>query len=249
MRVALIGTGNLATHLVKAFEVCNDLVCVQWIGRKAVPPYASTTIAYYTSFQPQIETDVCLLAISDDQIETVAQQLPNQNMLVAHTSGAVSKNVLMPAKRKGVFYPVQSFLRDKAINWKEIPICIEAESETDETILRKLASFLTEHISVLSENQRLHLHTAAVFANNFCTHLLGVSQSITEKSQLPFTLLEPLIKETFRRSFAHQANEVQTGPAKRNDMKTQEKHIAILTEEQTTIYQMLSQSIFNTFKA
>lgn len=246
MRIALIGTGNLAIHLVHALTTCSTTELVQWVGRKSTPPKPSLNIPYYTEYQQHIEVDLCLIAISDDAISTVAQQLKNIDVLVAHTAGAVSVHELNPIKRKGVFYPLQSFKESIPVNWSTIPICIETTNIEDIEILEKLASQLSESVYQINENQRLQLHTAAVFANNFCNHLIGVSQNITAKAALPFSILQPLIRETFERSFSNLATTLQTGPAKRNDAITQQKHLSILQKEDAELYRILSQSIFNT---
>ncbi len=247
MRIALIGTGNLAVHLIKAFETCNDTQLVQWIGRKKTPPKQILNAPYFTHYQQNINSDLCLVAISDDEISSVAKQLKDIDVFVAHTAGAVSMDELNPVKRKGVFYPLQSFKESFPVNWSSIPICIEATHTEDVKLLRKLASQLSENVHQITEHQRLQLHTAAVFSNNFCNHLLGVSQNITSKAALPFSILHPIIRETFERSFSNQASELQTGPAKRNDTITQQKHQSVLSADDAELYRIISQSIFNTY--
>ena len=246
MRIALIGTGNLAIHLVHALETCNATQLVQWIGRKNTPPRQNLNTPYFTQYQQNIDADLCLVAIADDAIASTAEQLINSDVLVAHTAGAVSIDELKPLKRKGVFYPLQSFKKNAPLDWSTIPICIEANHGDDVILLEKLASQLSGSVHQITESQRLQLHTAAVFTNNFCNHLLGIGQSITTKAALPFSLLHPIIRDTFEQSFASQAVALQTGPAKRNDIRTQQKHLSVLSEADAELYRILSKSIFNT---
>lgn len=246
MRIALIGTGNLAIHLLKAFEKCPQISCVQWIGRKAEPPITSNKTPYFVEYQHDIQNDICLIAVSDDAIQPIAQQLKDNDTLVAHTAGAVSLGTLAPLPRKGVFYPLQSFMQHLTVEWSSIPICVEAENQEDTLLLKSLAHLLSKEVHEISEQQRLNLHTAAVFANNFCNHLLNTSQQITTKAEVPFSLLHPLISETFKRTFVQKASQIQTGPAIRNDLETQKKHLALLSDKEAELYRSLSQSIFNT---
>ena len=246
MRIALIGTGNLAIHLVHALEKCNAVELVQWIGRNETPPKQIPNTPYFTRYQQNIDVDLCLISVTDDAISSVAQQLKESDVLVAHTAGAVSMGELKTLKRKGVFYPLQSFKETIPVDWSTVPICIEATNSEDLELLTKLASQLSENVHQISESQRLQLHTAAVFANNFCNHIISISQNIAAKAALPFSVLHPLIQETFKRSFSNKAFALQTGPAKRNDTLTQQKHLSVLSEEDAELYRILSQSIFNT---
>ena len=246
MRIALFGTGNLATHFLNVFEKLEAISCVQWIGRHKNPPAVNTT-PYFNSFQNKIEVDICILAISDDYIVEVAQSF-NTDALVVHTAAARSLDELAPHKRRGVLYPLQSFVKELNINWENIPICLESNDENDLFILEKLAQKLSDEVHVVNSKQRLKLHTAAVFANNFCNHLLGISQNIISEIGLPHALLHPIIKETLSRSLHSNTRKHQSGPAKRNDINTQSKHVDILTADQATLYLALSQSIYKTHK-
>ena len=167
---------------------------------------------------------------------------------MVHTAAARSLDELAPHKRRGVLYPLQSFVKELNINWENIPICLESNDENDLCILEKLAQKLSDEVHVVNTKQRLKLHTAAVFANNFCNHLLGISQNIISEIGLPHTLLHQIIKETLSRSLHSNTRKHQSGPAKRNDINTQSKHIDILTADQATLYLALSQSIYKTHK-
>lgn len=246
MHIALIGTGNLATHLAFALSKCTQVCVGQWIGRTPTPSKKINSVPYFDSFQENIDVDICIVAVSDDAVKKVAAKLAKTKALVVHTAGALSKNVLSPIQRKGVFYPLQSFLKDTAVSWNEIPICLEADNKSDLRLLHELATYLTAEIHHIDEQQRLKLHTAAVFANNFGNHLLGISQHLVADAKLPSSILKPLVTETFKRSFLNHPFETQTGPAKRNDMTSQKKHLTVLSDDEAKLYKILSKSILNT---
>ena len=55
-----------------------------------------------------------------------------------------------------------------------------------------------------------------------------IGNDILNDSQLPFELLQPLIYETAKKIESLTPIESQTGPARRNDLKTIEKHLHLL---------------------
>ncbi|MDO9137294.1 MAG: DUF2520 domain-containing protein, partial [Lutibacter sp.] len=78
-------------------------------------------------------------------------------------------------------------------------------------------------------------------------HLYHIGHEICEQNKVPFEILLPLILETANKISTLSPLEAQTGPAKRNDTKTIEKHKAMLTENQIEIYTLLTNSIYNTY--
>lgn len=89
------------------------------------------------------------------------------------------------------------------------------------------------------------MHLAAVFACNFTNHLLGISQQVLAPHQLDFALLQPLVTETIRKSFANIPFRVQTGPAVRSDENTLHHHRHLLQNQPgyLAVYNVLTQSI------
>ena len=69
---------------------------------------------------------------------------------------------------------------------------------------------------------------AAVFVNNFVNYLYQIGEDILSEDGIPFDLLKPLIKETANKIEILSPKEAQTGPAKRSDSKTIEKHLKLL---------------------
>lgn len=254
IKVSIIGSGNVAQHLITAFQNLeksgNEMELVQVFSRKqetlthVLPPEKIST--KYTDLQ---EADLYIIAVSDDVIETVSAQLPFKNRLVVHTSGSVPLSTLHDNNRKGVFYPLQTFTKGKAIDFKTIPICLEAENPTDYQVLDKVAKVLSDKVHAINSEQRKALHVAAVFVNNFTNHLYSIGNEICLENQIPFDILKPLIQETVEKVLTLSPDEAQTGPAIRNDQKTIASHEAFLTHEnQLIIYKILTQSIQNNGK-
>jgi predicted short-subunit dehydrogenase-like oxidoreductase (DUF2520 family) len=249
--VILIGTGNVATQLYDNFLLHPSIKVVQVIGRSA------KSLAYFTS---KTETslitgiikkaDVYFIAISDDAIETVAHELTDVDGLVVHTSGSVPLSILSKLKRIGVFYPLQTFTKEKKLDFRNIPICLEIENKEEHKALNFIAETISNTVYDITSEQRKSLHLAAVFVNNFTNYMYRMGQEICEEHEVPFAILKPLIHETANKIDVISPENAQTGPARRNDIQTMQLHLDQLqTDEKKEIYKLLSESIQKKYKS
>lgn len=246
-RLVICGTGNVARHLFDAFQASEEIKVVQIAGRN------ENTLAYFGShvnttdnFRHLEEADIYLLAVSDDAIEAISREL-KQGFLV-HCSGSTSILRLPATVRRGVFYPLQTFSKELQVNFNNIPICLEAENENDYRLLQKLAGAISKKVCRVSSEQRLVLHLAAVFVNNFTNHLFHIGHMICEQKDLSFDLLLPLIEETVRKLKHMPPMDAQTGPARRQDMHTQQLQLEQLKDRTyQAIYKTISESIQATY--
>jgi predicted short-subunit dehydrogenase-like oxidoreductase (DUF2520 family) len=244
IQVILLGSGNVATHLFQAFSKADEIEVVQVFSRTISKDFPE--ILQISDFSKIVEADVYIICVSDSAISSVSSQLQFENRLVVHTSGSSDLNVLDSKNNKGVFYPLQTFTKNKAIDFSEIPICLEAETVSDFNVIEKVAKSISKNIHAISSEQRKALHVAAVFVCNFTNHLYQIGNEICMENAIPFEILQPLIKETVEKIQSLSPSEAQTGPAVRNDHKTIEKHIDFLTyENQKEIYKILTKSIQN----
>ncbi|MEK8179959.1 DUF2520 domain-containing protein [Flavobacterium buctense] len=247
IQVTIIGSGNVALHLIKAFKKKAEIELVQVFSRKpeTVIDFVNSDqiIADYNLLHP---VDLFIIAVSDDAIASVSNQIPFQNQLVVHTSGSVNIGALKDKNRKGVFYPLQTFSKSKAVDFKIIPICLEAENKNDYKTLETVAKSISEVIYHVNSEQRKALHVAAVFVSNFVNHLYQMGNEICTENHLSFDILKPLIQETANKILTLSPKEAQTGPAKRNDTQTINSHLSFLTDEnQKEIYKLLTKSIID----
>lgn len=242
--VIVLGTGNVGTHLIKTFLNTKNVKLVQVFSRNkySLNPFKNST-STTTSIESLKKADVYLIAISDNAISKFSSQLEGKNKLVVHTSGSVSLDALKNNGGKGVFYPLQTFSKKHDVDFNSIPICIETEKKDDLQLLEKLAKSISDKVYVVDSKQRKQLHIAAVYANNFVNHLYKIGYDICNEHDIPFEILHPLILETAQKVAINRPIEVQTGPAHRNDTKTINAHLKLLTGEQKEIYQLLTKSI------
>ncbi|MCK0189058.1 Rossmann-like and DUF2520 domain-containing protein [Arenibacter sp. F20364] len=243
--IVLLGTGNVAKHLFNAFGRIREVNILQVLGRDEDHlSYFKEKVATASDFTKIMDSDIYIIAVSDDAISKVAPFLQQKKGLVAHTSGSVPLKSLGRQKSRGVFYPLQSFSEGRTIDFKKVPICIEAEDKNDLALLKKLAQFLSLEVHEISSDQRKSLHLAAVFVNNFTNYLFTIGHNICKDNNLPFSILTPLIKETVNKLDYLPPDDAQTGPAKRNDAKTMERHINQLNNKNyQDIYSLLSKLI------
>ena len=246
--VIVLGTGNVGTHLTTAFLAAENVTLTQVYSRKksslaSLKNKVNTT----TTISNLKEADVYVIAISDDAIAEFSSQLDLKNKLVVHTSGSVALNMLKNNGSKGVFYPLQTFSKKKAVHFNNIPICVEAENKADVKLLKELASSISNTVFTIDSEQRKQLHIAAVFANNFVNYLYKIAFDICEEHTIPFATLLPLISETAQKITHANPADIQTGPARRNDVKTINTHLKLLTGEHQKIYQLLTESIQKTY--
>jgi len=247
IKVVIIGSGNVAQHLILAFQKARDIELVQVFARNKSNLSHLFDVDKITSDYNQLkEADLYIISVSDDAINEVSHLLPFNNKLVAHTSGSVAIDELCSTNRKSVFYPLQTLSKKKEVNFKEVPLCIEAQNETDLKLLTEVAKCISDKVFEVNSEQRKSLHVAAVFVSNFVNHLYKIGSDICTEHHVPFEILKPLILETAKKVQVLSPNDAQTGPAKRKDTTTINKHLAILTDEnQQEIYKILTKSIID----
>jgi predicted short-subunit dehydrogenase-like oxidoreductase (DUF2520 family) len=247
--IVVIGFGNVGRHLCEAFQDTPDVALVQIYNRsEIVLPTSLRQIPVTHSISELVDADLYLIALPDDLISDFSAKLAQKDNLIVHTSGGVAMNKLHNSNRKGVFYPLQSFSKNRRPDLHKTPVCIEAERKSDLNLLRKLGESISGKVVEISSEERGKLHLSAVFVNNFVNHLYHISESILEEADIDFNLLKPLILETANKIEAISASEAQTGPALRGDIKTIEKHLHLLKDSPfREIYKHLTSSIQETY--
>ena len=240
--VVILGSGNVASQLIKAFLKIDTINLKQVYTRNQEDINTlKDSINTTNDISLLKQADVTIIAVSDDAISSISSHI--KNSFVVHTSGSVDMKSLNNIGRKGVFYPLQSFSKKKKVDFKNIPICLESETNEDLLKLEELVSLLQSKSYILSSHQRKKIHVAAVFANNFSNHMYTIANEICEKYNIPFDILHPLIEETSNKIKNLTPEKAQTGPAKRNDAETIENHLNLLSEKQQEIYLKITQSI------
>jgi len=246
--IVIIGTGNTATVLGRKLKQAGHTI-VQVAGRNPVSAGLLAAELNATPCTDPIhlyrEASFYLLAVSDHALAGIQNEWKLPNRLVAHTAGAVSVEVLKDiADAYGVFYPLQS-LRKEIKQSPEIPLLVDGNTEAVKDKLRGIALSVSPLVTTAGDAQRLQQHLAAVLVNNFTNHLYALAESYCRQNGLDFHYLLPLIKETAMRLDTFPPQQVQTGPAIRNDTDTIRRHLELLKDNEALkeIYLLLTRSI------
>ena len=250
MKISFIGAGNIAQSLAAAF--CgsgHELLQVYAPTRAHAQEFADATGAACAASCAEVAgggADFIIIATPDSAIASVVAALSSTAATALHVSGSTAIDVFhSQVERYGVMYPLQTFSKGCAIDdFSAIPVFVEAES--DETLQRilSLAGSISGAVEPMNSAQRLALHIAAVFACNFVNAMLADAFGICAAQGVDPQHLHPLVGETVRKAFASgNPAAVQTGPAKRNDSATINRHLQYLAGETREIYRAVSRKL------
>lgn len=243
MQIVIIGSGNVAYHLAKAF-VLNNIPLAQIFGRNEEElRKISGELNIHFSTEYLQEADLYIICVSDRSVEDVSKMIVRKDCLVAHTSGSLPKEILAGDYRKASFYPLQTFSKSKALDYSKIPFFVEAENENDLQTLFTMASKISENVMESTHEKRKYIHLTAVFACNFVNHLFARAKEISDLQEIPFDYFLPLIDETVQKIHEIDPKSAQTGPAVRNDRRILELHQQLLQGESLEIYKTMNHSI------
>ena len=233
MKIVIIGAGNVAFHLIKSItnsghqlvQIYNRTIENIKESTKKIPLSDSIGGIYPNA-------DIYIICVKDNAIEEIANQLKMNNKLVLHTSGNRTMDILQNSSSNyGIFYPIQSFTKDIPLNFKKVPIIIEANNAEALEMLKSFAESISERVIEMDLEKRQKLNIAGVFVNNFTNHLYHLMDEYLEKESIDFSILHPIIQNTVDKIKIKSPRACQTGPAIRNDQETIENQKKILEKE------------------
>lgn len=250
--ITIIGSGNVAQQLGPALKrsgyYIQEIISRNPITGKSLAKKLKASFS--KEFSQIIDTGgIVIIAVKDDAIPDIIKQLPKlTNSLVIHTSGATDISLLKKKfKHCGVFWQVQTIKARTKVDFKKVPLVIEANTTSSQKKLMQLTRSLSKKVYILNSAQRRVLHLGAVWVNNFSNHLYYLSEMLLKKHNLPYELVGPLILSTAEGGTID-PKASQTGPAKRNDKKTMQAHLKLLPDKKyRDLYKLISKSIINLY--
>lgn len=233
MRIVLIGRGRLATNLEHALlQAGHDVVSINSRTLESLP----------------LEADVFVVAVKDAALTDVlrAATKGREDQLFVHTAGSMPMNLFAGlTAHYGVFYPMQTFSKERLVDFNEISVFLETNDAASMERLKMLAATLTPHVYELDSEGRKHLHLAAVFACNFVNHCYALSAEVLKAKGVPFSVMLPLVDETAQKVHELSPKDAQTGPAVRGDQNVMQMQAGMLADIPAVkqIYEALSNDI------
>ena len=248
-RIVVVGAGNMATSLVMALKKSGNTPVAIW-SRTLESATSLGNMAgceYTNDIQALPDADIVIVSVVDSAFLDVAHSVAGRYplSLILHTAGSIPMDMLREAgaSRYGVLYPMQTMNKNNIVPFDNVTIFVEGHDEQATLSIEKLASLLSRKVVRATSEQRRYLHLAAVFACNFPNAVYNMAAEILERNGLPFDAMLPLIDEAARKVHLMPPAMAQTGPAKRKDHNVMASHQAMLDEDLSEIYAMMSSYI------
>ncbi len=243
-RIGIIGNGNVSFHFNKWFKQAGHQITSIYSRHETKELTTKTNLDY------QNETcDFIIIAVNDDVISEIVSAIKNVgNAIILHTSGTIPLSIFegFNLQNYGVLYPLQTLQKNKDIALVNVPFLLESNHLETQSKLSMLCDTTNITYQFVDSTKRLTYHLAAVIASNFTNHLLSIADQVLKENDSNLDLLKPLIMETVQKAFELSPIASQTGPAKRQDHQTMQKHLDLLdSDRHSEIYELISQSIIS----
>lgn len=255
-KLILMGAGNLAWHLGPALRDAGySILQVFSRSEDSARSLAERLDSRWTTDPGQLEpdADIQVFCVSDRVIPDLLCRIElKKRPMMVHTAGSVPADIFKGISAEyGVLYPLMTFSKERPVDFRGIPVCIEGNSPNSTAILERMAGRISNRMYRMDSQNRKILHLAGIIACNFSNHMYHLSQDILLSKGMDFNLLKPLIMETASKVIEMDPAAAQTGPASRNDSEVVRSHIELLNDnpELQKLYTFVSDSITNHFRS
>ena len=250
-KVAIIGSGNVAYTYSKV--LINNGIYPKYIlirNKDRAPEVEKMFgVKATTDYNMLSDCDLIIIAVKDDAIKDVASYLRGSNAVLVHTSGTQKSTVLNVVENYGIIYPLQTISKDYEIDFKSVPLLINASTLEVKDKLKSMAQIMSDIVIECKDEDRSYIHMNAVYVSNFVNVMLQIGEKLLRRKSLDISILEPLVKETINKAFAMGAENALTGPARRHDTNTINNHLNLLNDdvEEKKIYELLTNYILKKY--
>ena len=256
IRIGFIGAGKVGFSLGKYFAE-HDVHVSGYYSRNLDSSKEAaifTNSKYYEKIEDLIiESDTLFLTVSDQAIGKVYSEIQKYNLsgkILAHCSGAMTSEIFSGISQKGALgcsvHPICA-VSSKQTGYRDLSKAYFTIEGNDNNQLLSLLQKCGNPVEILSSEHKIKYHGAAVFASNLVIALYhraaemlkacGLSEEFSKKA------LEPLFLQNCNNIVTKGVVSSLTGPIERGDDGTVRKHLAVLEEEEKTLYQLLSREL------
>jgi len=252
-QISVIGSGNVATNLAHALHqagfMINEIYSRNLENAELLSQQVTATNPANQLNFTNSNSAIFFVAISDAEIEgVISNAIFPEGCIVTHTSGTADLDILSslhPRCETAVFYPLQTFVKSQIINFEQVPIILESENKETLKRLQSIAESIGAKPYELNSDDKIRLHVAAVFTGNFTNRMLAAADEILNKIPLNMDILKPLLLKSIDNAINFGADETLTGPAKRKDQTTIDRHLTLLKQHPhlEEVYRLLTDQI------
>lgn len=249
--ISIIGSGNVAYTYCKVLK--DNGINPRYILIRNESEISNVEklfgVATTTDYKNLADCDLIIIAVKDDAIKEVASKLSGSNAVLVHTSGTQKSSLLNVVENYGIIYPLQTLTKDCAVDFKSVPLLVNASNSEVKDKLKYMAQKMSDIVMECSDEDRAYIHMNAVYVSNFVNVMLQIGEKLLSKKFLDISILEPLVRETVSKAFKMGAENALTGPARRHDMETINKHLDLLNndEQEKKIYELLTDYILKKY--
>jgi predicted short-subunit dehydrogenase-like oxidoreductase (DUF2520 family) len=243
----VVGAGPVATALAGALRLGGVPVLGLWARRAAQARLAGSAagVAAFSSAPPDVllETEVIVLAVRDQVIGSVAEMLVGTGLvtkrhIVLHCAGAASAHELLGAVADrvagiGTMHPLSAIADGRAAmrTLRGTVFGVEGD-DAGRAAATKLVAALGGVPLALDSSQMATYHAAAALASNYLVAALDAAAAVLASAGVPMDqaagALVPLAEGAIRNVAAHGTTAGLTGPVRRGDVATLQRHLDAL---------------------
>jgi predicted short-subunit dehydrogenase-like oxidoreductase (DUF2520 family) len=185
-------------------------------------------------------TDLLLIATPDHAISEVAHAVkPVERTVVGHLSGSAGLHPLASHRRRAVLHPLVA-LPDPERGAERLVGAWFGLAEEGDPLVAEVVASLRGRVVHVAETGWSRYHAAAVIASNHLVALLGQAERVAASVGAPVEAFLDLARGSLADVAALGPRGALTGPVRRGDTATVERHLDALPPDERPAYEAMA---------